>query len=443
MKYIILYFLFVINLYAYSNNNLKVPNFKIYKELNLSIKINKQINIIVEKKMEYKYSNTFKSIQRAIVDKGFENGIKKIILERVVSNSAQSSLKIEESYSIKINQDVIIIKSKSDLGLVHGLTTLESLILNNDGKLYYSMIFDYPRTKKRILQLSIWSSSLNDFKDIIKLARFNHYNQVLLTIPASVMLNSFKNFTLYQHSLSLSDFKLLIEFIKESGMEIIPNVQLLSHQDMFFKDAFPKYMFNHDTYDPRIKELYTKIVFPVIDELLEITKAKQFHIGHDEVYGYMSTHGVKQLPPELFLKDILILYEYLHSKNIETLIWGDMLIKSSEFPMMEDRGYYFRGNNGYSLLRNKIPKEIIICDWHYRGDQYMFPTSLTFSNNGHKVLGAVWKIQNTKINFTEYINGLENNGEGMIATTWYSLINKQKLIEEIIIDSGRIFWNGN
>jgi hypothetical protein len=125
---------------------------------------------------------------------------------------------------------------------------------------------------------------------------------------------------------------------------------------------------------------------------------------------------------------------------IETWMWGDMLIKSSEFPTMEDNKYYFRGDNGYSLLRSKIPSDIVICDWHYRGNQKEFPTSFTFVQNGHKVFGAVWKIHNTKVNFTKYINNM-NKGEGMIATTWYSLSNKKNEVKEIVIDSGKVFWN--
>jgi hypothetical protein len=242
--------------------------------------------------------------------------------------------------------------------------------------------------------------------------------------------------------MSLKNFKFLVNYIKANGMDVIPNIQLLSHQDMFLKDSFVRYMFNHDTYDPRYEEIYQKVVFPVIDELLELTDATKFHIGHDEVYGYATKHNVDQLPPELFLKDVLILNDYLKKKNIEVWMWGDMLIESDEFPSMEDNRYYFRGNNEYYKLRDKIPKNIVICDWHYRGNQKDFPTSLVFSNDGHKVLGAVWKIRTTKVNFTQYINNNVNNGSGMIATTWYSLGNNKHLINEMIIDSGQIFWSG-
>jgi hypothetical protein len=441
LKFIVLLILLNVNLFATEMTDSSLAPIK-YFNLSESNKITINKNVILEYPNEFqaKFYEPIKSFEAILKIISSSNGVKKILLNKL--SEEENNLKLHESYSIEINKSEIIISSKSDLGLLHGLTTLEHLLIKNNGRIGIGKIFDFPATKDRILQFSLWSSSIDDYKEIIKLARFQHYNSILLTIPVSVQLNSFKEFKLYKNAISLENFKLLVNYIKVNGMEVIPNIQLLSHQDMFLKDSFVRLMFNHDTYDPRKAEIYKSIIFPVIDELLELTNASKFHIGHDEVYGYSKNHNVNQLPPELFLKDVLILNDYLQKKNIEVWMWGDMLIKSDEFPIMEDRQYYFRGNGGYYKLRDKIPKNIVICDWHYRGNQEDFPTSLVFSNNGHKVLGAVWKIKSTKVNFTEYINNKVDNGQGMIATTWYSLDNNKNLIKEIIEDSGRIFWSG-
>ena len=52
-------------------------------------------------------------------------------------------------------------------------------------------------------------------------------------------------------------------------------------------------MYNKATYDPRKAELYEKVAFPAIDELLKLTSATKFHIGHDEVAGWSEYHYKK------------------------------------------------------------------------------------------------------------------------------------------------------
>ncbi len=149
-----------------------------------------------------------------------------------------------------------------------------------------------------------------------------------------------------------------------------------------------------------------------------------------------------QLPPELFLQDVLTLNKYLNKKNIETWMWGDMLVSKEEFPSMKSSGPSLNGYNGYAALRARIPKNIVICAWHYQGKQISFTSILAFIKNRHKVLGATWENQETTKNFTKYMGRLPKNGVGMIATTWYGLSGqKKKEIQNIIRFSGETFWN--
>ena len=110
---------------------------------------------------------------------------------------------------------------------------------------------------------------------------------------------------------SIEEFQEMVEFVKENGIEVIPELNLLSHQDKFLGNSHPDFMYNKATYDPRKKGLYENVIFPAIDELIMLTGATKFHIGHDEVAGWKINQGLleneKQLPPELFLRDVLTL----------------------------------------------------------------------------------------------------------------------------------------
>lgn len=121
-------------------------------------------------------------------------------------------------------------------------------------------------------------------------------------------------------------------------------------------------------------------------------------------------------------------------------MWGDMLIAPEEFPGMLDK--HLHGTHSYSSLRNKIPKDIVICDWHYFDEQPDFPSASTFAKAGHRVLGAAWKKEKTIKNFSRYISTMSANNEGMIATTWFHVQRREwDIVSDIIKNSGEAFWN--
>ena len=416
-----------------------------------------EVALVYEKPLYLKYRASFNSLQKTLHRNRHPSPQElEVIFSRLeeplpVSQEQKKLLDKPESYLIAINQHRVRVMSQEDQGLLNGLSSLEGLLDQYKGKLPQGLILDYPDIDKRVLHLSLWPSTIEDFKASIRLARSGHYNALILFNHFGVNLNSLQHLKVKGLAKwNIAQLREMIVFARENGLEVIPELSLLSNQKKFLQNNFPKFLYNKDTYDPRNKELYNKIVFPAIDELLSLTGATKFHIGHDEVAGWSEYHyrkdiiktGEQQLPPELFLQDVLILYEYLKKKGVETWMWGDMLLSKEEFPTMKDSGASLNGYNGYAALRPKIPKDIVICDWHYRGRQLDFPTTLTFAEAGHQVLGATWKNQETTTNFSNYIARLPKNGAGMIATTWYGLSGKEKQqVEKIITFSGKAFWN--
>ncbi len=145
------------------------------------------------------------------------------------------------------------------------------------------------------------------------------------------------------------------------------------------------------------------------------------HIGHDEVKSPRRNRGrlgadERALPAALYLRDILRLHDYLRTKGIATWMWGDMLLTPAEFPGMLSR--HLHGvDRGYGKpLRDQLPRDIVICDWHYADQQRTFPSLLALQNEGFRVIGATWSDSRTISNFSRY--AIEHGAYGMMATLW-------------------------
>ncbi len=244
---------------------------------------------------------------------------------------------------------------------------------------------------------------------------------------------------------SKEEFKMWVVYARSRGLEIIPEVALLTHQEKFFQDNFPDLMFHSLTYAPRQEAAYTDWVSTLLDELITLLKPRAIHIGHDEVVGWNFRHQLKvlnfgesMLPAELFLADVLRIHSYLKERNVETWMWGDMLLSPDEFPSMLEK-HLHGGKKGYGkALRDKLPRDIVICDWHYFDQQTDFPSLSVMQNEGFRVIGATWKKQETIRNFSRY--AAMHNAYGMMATTWFHVQREEwDIVEKIIWDSGKAF----
>ncbi|PJA34818.1 MAG: hypothetical protein CO186_09060 [Zetaproteobacteria bacterium CG_4_9_14_3_um_filter_49_83] len=236
------------------------------------------------------------------------------------------------------------------------------------------------------------------------------------------------------------------------GMEVIPQLALLTHQQKFFQNNYPELMYSKGIYDPRNEQTYVK-VFAVLQEVIDIFHPKAIHIGHDEVAGWILPattfykkdrriglgKGEEVFPAELFLDDVLKVHDFLKKRHVETWMWGDMLISDEEFPHMMARDLHGEIAPGYGgILRHKLPKDIVICDWHYGDEQRDFPSLKVFHDEGFRVVGSTFIKEKTITNFSHYAK--RHGAIGMMATTWYFVQRKEwDKVNRIIQFSGETF----
>ena len=232
------------------------------------------------------------------------------------------------------------------------------------------------------------------------------------------------------------------ELCKKFGIRLIPEFQSLGHQSWKAETfplltVYPKFDLtpgafpnNEGIYcrewDPLNPEVWP-IVFKLMDEIIDAFRADAIHVGMDEVFllGSEKSPSTKGKDPgELFAKAVNELHRHLvRKRRVEMLVWGDRLIDAAKY----DYGEWEAAKNGTAKAIDLIPKDIIICDWHYEvRDSY--PSIPMFIEKGFRVLPSGWKdVEATKayIKYSRSHDGPKMLG--YLFTTWS--VNKEALLE--------------
>jgi hypothetical protein len=76
----------------------------------------------------------------------------------------------------------------------------------------------------------------------------------------------------------------------------------------------------------------------------------------------------------------------VEDKGVEMLMWGDRLLDAGKFSY----GTWEASKTGSHRAIERIPKDIILCDWHYerRAD---YPSVRFFQQQGFRVLPSTWQ----------------------------------------------------
>lgn len=236
----------------------------------------------------------------------------------------------------------------------------------------------------------------------------------------------------------------IVSYARAKGLEVIPAVEFLTHQSMFLRRSHPELMINEETYDPSNPMVY-KIVYSIIDELLDVFKPQYFLIGHDEVREFWrkKANSQSRIPTYIdFADHANRIAKYLHNSGVRTMMWGDMLLNPSDFNVSNEmRKSYHGGLQDYYKAVDLLDKNIIILDWHYNADDVNFPSVDFFLSKGFSVIGCTWKNIVTINNFSQYVCGKNDSKVlGMMATTWHEFnIKNSVIIDNIINDSASAF----
>ena len=110
-------------------------------------------------------------------------------------------------------------------------------------------------------------------------------------------------------------------------------------------------------------------------------------------------------------------------------MWGDRLIDGKALKM----GKWEASENGTAAAISKIPKDIIICPWHYEVRE-TYPSIEMFLDQGFRILTSSWKDVDATRALIKHAKAQENpNLLGHIFTTWGSVKGGVTAFEPMIV----------
>ena len=250
-----------------------------------------------------------------------------------------------------------------------------------------------------------------------------------------------------EHGLTKDDVKKLVAVCKKNHIHLIPQINMLGHQsggkhlDSLLRhypefDETPWVKMPEGEYKwPNADGLYCKsycplhpkvheVVFAVMDELCDVFETDTFHAGMDEVF-YI---GMDKCPrcggkdkAELFAGEVTTLHDHLQSKGRHLWIWCDRLLDGAATGL----GEWEASTNGTARAVDLIPKDVVLCDWHY--DQAV-PTAPYFAIKGFHVITCPWKNSETAVWQAQDMahwrsrspKELQERFDGVMQTVWSS-----------------------
>ena len=171
-----------------------------------------------------------------------------------------------------------------------------------------------------------------------------------------------------------------------------------------------------------------------MDELIDAFRASAVHVGMDEVFllgSDLSPSTKGKDPAVLFAKAVNDIHRHLvRERHVEMLMWGDRLIDGKT----KDFGEWESSMNGTAAAIDMIPKDIIVCPWHYeQRDDY--PSIPMLLDKGFRVLPAGWNKLEAARALIEYSRQHDSPKLlGYMFTTWG--VKKETLIDFPVLVEG-------
>jgi Glycosyl hydrolase family 20, catalytic domain len=247
-----------------------------------------------------------------------------------------------------------------------------------------------------------------------------------------------------KHALSQDEVKKLVAVCRKDNIHLIPQINLLGHQSGGKSlgsllahypefDETPWVKMPEDYKWPNADRLYCKsycplhpkvheVVFGVMDEVCDAFEADAFHAGMDEVF-YI---GESKCPrcggkdkAELFAGEVTALHDHLQTKGRHLWIWSDRLLDGTANGL----GEWEASTNGTSRAIDLIPKDVMLCDWHYEAD---VPTAPYLAMKGFHVVTCPWKSSQLAVWQTQDMahwrsrspEEMRGRFEGVMQTVW-------------------------
>lgn len=225
-------------------------------------------------------------------------------------------------------------------------------------------------------------------KRYIKILSDMGYDRVYIGMADAYKIKEEPYFDYKRGGYTVSQLKDTDEFAKSVGVELIAQIQTLSH--LHFLSKFPEYqgMFDTDNVVMVGEEKVYELIDHMIKTISDGLSSRKIHLGLDEAFGlgtgeYLKKYG-KADKKELILRHLERVFAILEKYGYEVPeMWGDMLTEDGESKVSA------------SDIKQSMPKKAVVHVWNYEEKDEdklcgMIAEAKKYCDNVG-FAGAVWK----------------------------------------------------
>jgi hypothetical protein len=230
----------------------------------------------------------------------------------------------------------------------------------------------------------------------------------------------------------------LVAACRAEGIRVIPQVNCLGHQSWkqppgTLLRRHPEFEEAPDPSDPYMdinsEKFYCRswcplhpdvnaFVCDLLDEVMDAFDSDLFHAGMDEVFVIASPSCPRcagKDPAELFAKAVNDIHAHLKKRGRGMLMWGDRFIDGKATGM----GLWEASENGTHPAIDLVPKDIIVCDWHYE-PRPEYPSIGILSGKGFRVWPTSWRrLDAQRALMQDARSRNDRKVLGILTTIWY------------------------
>ena len=321
-----------------------------------------------------------------------------------------------EGYKLEIDGSGIVIRSRDVRGLYYGVRTLGNLFRNaTKPEVPQCRIMDWPKLNIRGMYRNYrylgFDGCLPEILREIDTAGALKYNYMMLEFGETF---PYKNnpFTDRIKSYSLSDLEAIRAAAKRHHIEIIPTLQIITHDEWLH--THPQYKkeiaeepkrTGWSTATCHMSQLGREVQLMAIREQIEFFKPKYFNLSMDELDN--QPWGVCPRCRNFEVKDLW---------RDATLFYTDEVLKHGVIPILYHDMYYpGKPGDGVALLP-KLDKRVTFCNWDYglelRKSRFPF-----FKSRGFQLFSMTYcsRMDNMRVMPLEV---LEQGCDGVFLAFW-------------------------
>ena len=329
-----------------------------------------------------------------------------------------SSAMKEEGYVLEVTPEGIVIIAETAAGRFYGVMSLVQAIRGQKRSAYVPAmtIRDWPLQAMRGISDDISRgqiSSMDNFRKIIRSCARYKLNVYGLYLEDVFRFSAFPR-DAARNALLASEVQELDAYAKRFHVQLIPIFETLGHWENFFLysdlSSFAEFPGAH-TLNVSDKRVYV-VLFQMLQELSAAFSSPYFHFGADESWDVgrgaskerVAASGIAEVHAEHYR----ILFDMLARLKRKPMMYGDVLLNNPE-------------------ILSKIPKDVIIVDWHYgAADSYPSAAILRAAGLPFIVSPAVWNFTgpfpnylNAFVNIRNFVrDGYREGALGVLTSNW-------------------------